>query len=131
MKFARVVFLIAGVWGLIVLTPFYWLVDITGRHYPAPVEYPQFFWGFFSVALAWQIVFLLIGSNPTRFRPLMVPAMLEKFGFVGTGLLLYSRGQVAATDATVVAPDLLLGVLFVAALAATSTSHGESAGSHG
>ena len=33
MKFARVIFLIAGVWGIAVLTPLYWLRDITGRTY--------------------------------------------------------------------------------------------------
>ena len=84
MKFARIVFVAGGVWGIAVLVPFYWLVDITGRHYAAPTDYPQFFWGFFSVALAWQFAFLLIGSNPVRFRPLMVPAIVEKFGFIMT-----------------------------------------------
>jgi hypothetical protein len=29
--------------------------------------------GFLSVAMAWQIAFLVIGSNPARFRPLMIP----------------------------------------------------------
>ena len=31
MRFARTVFLIAGVWGITVLTPLYWLRDVTGR----------------------------------------------------------------------------------------------------
>jgi hypothetical protein len=39
MKFARIVFMFAGVWGIVVLIPFYWLVDITGRYSP-PTEYP-------------------------------------------------------------------------------------------
>lgn len=30
MRFARTVFVIAGIWGIAVLTPFYWLVDATG-----------------------------------------------------------------------------------------------------
>lgn len=64
MKFARIIFGIAGAWGLAVLMPFHGLVDITGRHYTAPVEYPQFFWGFVAVALTWQVAFLLIASNP-------------------------------------------------------------------
>ena len=74
MTFPRVVFLAAGVWGLAVLPPLYFLVDVTGRHYAAPVDYPHFFYGFLSVALAWQFAFLVIGSNPARFRPLMIPA---------------------------------------------------------
>lgn len=56
MKFARVVFIAGGVCGIATLAPFYWLVDPTGRRYAAPIDYPQFFWGFISVALAWQRV---------------------------------------------------------------------------
>jgi hypothetical protein len=26
-RFARIVFVVAGIWGLVVLTPFFWLVD--------------------------------------------------------------------------------------------------------
>jgi hypothetical protein len=33
MKFAKLIFIVAGVWGIAVLTPLYFLVDITGRHY--------------------------------------------------------------------------------------------------
>jgi len=53
-RLAKGVFIVAGVWGIVVLTPFYWLVDLTGRHYSVPTEYPHFFYGFFSVAIAWQ-----------------------------------------------------------------------------
>jgi hypothetical protein len=82
MTFARVVFLVAGAWGIVVLTPLYFLVDLTGRQYAVPVDYPQFFYGFVSVALAWQIAFLVIGLSPARFRPLMIPSTVEKLGHV-------------------------------------------------
>lgn len=36
MKFARTVFIGAGVWGIAVLTPLYALVDVTGRPYLPP-----------------------------------------------------------------------------------------------
>jgi hypothetical protein len=118
-KFAKIVFVIAGVWGIFVLTPFYWLVDVTGRHYPPPSDYPHFFYGFFSVAIAWQIAFLLIGSSPARFRSLMIPSMLEKFGWVLTLALLYGQARISAQDAQAAVPDLLLGILFVVAFAKT------------
>lgn len=121
MKFARVVFIGGGVWGIAALAPFYWLVDISGRHYAAPVDYPQFFWGFFSVALAWQLAFLLIGSNPVRFRPLMVPAIVEKFGFIVTLALLFGRGRIPGADAAAAIPDAVVGLLFIAAFVATSS----------
>ena len=54
MKFARNVFLVAGVWGIAVLTPLYFLVDITGRHYAPPADYPQWYYGFLAITMAWQ-----------------------------------------------------------------------------
>jgi hypothetical protein len=123
MTFARVVFLVAGVWGLAVLTPLYFLVDVTGRRYAAPMDYPQFFYGFLSVAMAWQLAFLVIGSSPARFRPLMIPGILEKLGHVAGVAVLYGQGRLSVVDATAAAPDLLLGVLFVMAFVMTPTSN--------
>jgi hypothetical protein len=40
MRFAKVVFRVAGFWGIVALTPLYFLVDPTGRRYGAPVDYP-------------------------------------------------------------------------------------------
>jgi hypothetical protein len=119
MRFAKYVFIGAGIWGLAVLPPFYWLVDITGRRYVAPTQYPQFFYGFMSITLAWQVAFLLIGSDPPRFRPLMLPSILEKFGYVVTLAVLYSQGRISTTDAQALVPDLILGVLFIAAFVKT------------
>ena len=119
MKFARVVFIGAGIWGVTVLTPLYWLFDITGRRYQAPIDYPHFFFGFVSVAMAWQIAFLIIGSNPVRFRALMIPAILEKLGFVSTLAVLYGQSRISAVDAQAAIPDFVLCVLFVVALAKT------------
>src|SRR4029079_487528 len=120
MKFARIVFIAGGVWGIAALVPFYWLVDITGRHYAAPTDYPQFFWGFFSVALTWQFAFLLIGSNPVRFRPLMLPAIVEKCGFIVTLGVLFGRGRIPGADAVAAILESVVDLLFIAALVATS-----------
>jgi hypothetical protein len=120
MKFARRVFIFAGVWGIAVLTPLYALFDISGRAYAPPTDYPHFFYGFLSVAMAWQIAFLVIGSDPARFRLLMIPSVVEKLGYVVTLIVLYSQGRIPATDAAAAVPDGLLGVLFVAAFVVTS-----------
>src|SRR5262245_6073749 len=119
MKFARIVFVTAGVWGVAVLTPFYWLVDITGRRYSPPVAYPHFFYGFVGVALVVQIAFLLFGGNPVLFSALMIPSMLEKFVYVATLAVLYSQARISAVDAQAAVPDFLLGLLFVAAFVKT------------
>src|SRR5687768_10398006 len=115
MRFAQVVFAAAGIWGIVVLTPFYWLIDVTGRVYDPPTAYPHFFYGFFAVALAWQIAFLVIASNPTRFRTFMIAAMIEKFGYVATLAVLYGQERIAQVDAIAAVPDGLLGLLFIVA----------------
>ena len=122
MKFAKVAFIGAGVWGIVVLTPLYWLFDVTGRQYTAPTDYPHFFYGFVSVAMAWQIAFLIIGSNPARFRPFMIPSMFEKFGHVATLAILYGQTRISVADAQAAVPDLLLGILFIVAFVTTRTS---------
>ena len=122
MRFAKFVFIAAGGWGIVVLTPLYFLIDISGRQYAAPTTYPQFVYGFLSVAMAWQIAFLMIGTNPVRFRPLMIASMVEKFGHVMTVAVLYGQARISRLDAMAAGPDLLLGVLFIAAFAKTSTS---------
>ena len=120
MRFAKVVFIAAGVWGIVVLTPLYFLLDVSGHQY-APTTYPQFVYGFLSVAMAWQIAFLIIGTSPVRFRPLMIASMVEKFGHVMTVAVLYSRARISTLDAMAAGPDLLLGTLFIAAFAKTAT----------
>ncbi len=119
MRFARAVFIVAGVWGILVLTPLFFLIDVTGRQYVPPAMYPQFFYGFLSVAMAWQIAFLLIGSDPARFRPLMLPSVVEKFGWVFVLVRLYRAGRISPLDTSAAWPDLVLGVLFIAAFVKT------------
>jgi len=122
MRLARFVFIGAGIWGIAVLTPLYWLVDISGRRYPPPTEYPAFFFGFIAVALVWQIAFLVIGFNPAKFRPLMILAMLEKFSYVLTLLVLFGQSRISSIDVQPAVPDGLIGLLFVAAYWATRSS---------
>ena len=119
MKFAKWVFIVAGIWGISVLTPFYWLVDVTGRHYSPPMDYPHFFYGFISVAMVWQIAFLMIGTNPARFRQWMILAILEKLGYVTTLAVLRLQDRISSVDVQPLAPDLLLGILFIVAFVKT------------
>ena len=119
MRFARTVFLIAGVWGITVLTPLYWLRDVTGRAYSVPTESPQFFYGFLAVALTWQLAFLAIAWNPARLRPFMILGVIEKISYVITLAVLYQQARISADDAMAAIADLLLGLLFVVAFVKT------------
>ena len=122
MKFAKVVFIAAGIWGIGVLTPLYWLVDVSGRRYGVPTEYPQFYYGFLSVAMAWQIAFLIIGSNPARFRMLMIPGIIEKLGYVVPLTVLYQQARVTWADAQAAVPDFVLAILMLLAFVKTRPS---------
>ena len=115
MKFARVLFLIAGIWGILVLTPLYFIFDQIGIKDPPPVTHPLFYYGFAGVALAWQFVFLVIGSNPVRFRPLMLVGILEKLGYFVPALVLYSQRRVRVPDVYLSSGDALLAILFLVA----------------
>src|SRR3954467_3825354 len=113
MKFAQRVFATAGVWGLLVLSPLYFLFDEISHKNPPALTHPEFFYGFVSVALAWQVAFLVIASDPVRYRLLMVPAMLEKFGYVGSVLVLFAQDRLPSSALVFAGTDFLLGVLFV------------------
>src|SRR5206468_3338498 len=67
--FAKRVFTIAGIYGLIVLLPLYFLERRLGEIQPPAITHPDFYYGFIGAAVAWQIVFLIIGRDPERHRP--------------------------------------------------------------
>jgi hypothetical protein len=119
MKFAKIVFYAAGIWGILVLTPLYFMFDLVGRQDPPPITHPGFYYGFVGVGLAWQVAFLIIATNPVRFRPLMIACMIEKFSYAMSLTVLYLQRRLHASDLTFAAVDLLLGVLFVAAFLKT------------
>lgn len=110
--FAKRAFQIAGIWGLLVLSLVYgaYLLGLEGVTFDT--DRPDVVHGFFLVALAWQVAFLLIATDPIRYRPLMLAAMLEKFPFTLAVLILYANGQVPQTMLVLGLIDGILGVLF-------------------
>ena len=92
--FARRVFSVAGVYGLVTLVPQYFMESALNRHFPPPLTHPELFYGFIGVAIAWQCAFLLIARDPQRFRLFMLPAVLEKLSFGAATLALCAQGRV-------------------------------------
>jgi len=115
MKFAKIVFRAAAIWGVLVITPLYFMFDVIGRKDPPPITHPAFFYGFVGAALAWQIAFFFIASDPVRFRPLMIPSMFEKFSYSAAVIILVLQSRMRSSDLLFGGADLLLGVLFVIA----------------
>jgi hypothetical protein len=115
MKFAKVLFRIAGIWGVLVLTPLYFIFDLIGQKDPPPITHPGFYYGFVSVALTFQFVFFVIATDPVRFRPMMIPSVLEKFGYGASFVILYMQHRLTPGDLALGCVDLLFGVLFLTA----------------
>ena len=122
MKFAKYLFYVAGIWGILVITPLFFIFDKIGQQDPPPVTHPLFYYGFAGVAVAWQFVFLAIGSNPVRFRPLMLVSILEKLGYFLPAVVLYLQHRVHPADLFISFGDALLAVLFFVACLKTPSS---------
>ena len=131
MKFAKIVFWVAGIWGVVVIAPLYFMFDLIGRKDPPAITHPGFFYGFVGLGLAWQIAFLFIARDPIRFRPLMIPSMLEKFSYGIAVVVLVLQARMHASDLLFAATDLLLGILFVVAYVRTPARSAEMGGALG
>jgi hypothetical protein len=115
MRFAKWIFLLAGVSGILMVVPPYFLERQTSEDQPPPITHPEYYYGFFGVTLAWQVMFLVIASDPIRYRRAMLPAMLEKASFAIAIPLLYAAGRVAGVWLGFASLDATWLVLFVAA----------------
>ena len=114
-RFARRVYGAAGIYGLLVMAPQYFLEERIGRDTPPPITHPEYFYGFVGLALVWQLAFLLIASDPERYRPLMPITILEKLAFGVPVILLYANQRVTSQVLAFGALDLVLGTLFTIA----------------
>jgi|SRR5947209_18824888 len=120
MRFAKIVFWIASIWGVLVLTPLYFIFDRIGRQDPPPITHPGFYYGFASAGLAWQLAFIVIATNPVRHRWMMIPAVLEKFGYSASVIVLFLERRIHPADLLFAFTDSLLGLLFILAFFRTS-----------
>ena len=119
MKFAKLVFLLAGIYGLIVLVPQYFLEARTGHDYPPPITHPEYYYGFIGLAVVWQFAFLVISRDPVRYRPLMIVAILEKACFAIPAVILLQQNRIPIPVFGFAMFDVVLGVLFLIAYVKT------------
>ena len=110
--FSRIVFRIAGIYGLIVLVPGLFAEKMLAEKMPPAITHPEFYYGFFGVAVAWQVAFLIISRDPKRFRPIIPAAILEKLAYSVACAVLLMMGRVPVMVALGGAADFGLGALF-------------------
>ena len=115
MKFARFVFIGAGVWGVVVLTPLIFLVDISGRYYLATNFLSAVLLRFHGrgAGVATRLPRHRVGSDPVPAPH--DPRHRREGGFIIPASVLYAHGRITARDASAAMPDAILGAVFVLA----------------
>jgi len=112
-KFARWVFLVAGIVGLIEITPLFFLEGRIARELPPAITHPEFFYGFAVIVFTWQIAFLVISRDPERYVPLMPVLFLEKLLYPIVVAVLYMQGRASTQLFLGPVLDLIMLAAFV------------------
>jgi len=110
--FATYVFWTATIWGVLVITPLYFLYGRIGITDPPPITHPGFYYGFVSTALAWQVLFGFIAVHPERHAGIIPVAILEKFGYAATVFVLFAQHRMHASDLVFGLVDATFGLMF-------------------
>ena len=77
MKFARWVFLAAGIFGLVLLIPLVYSILVSRQPIlPGGSSVGLFFYVSVFQYVCWQILYLFLAKDPLRYRPIMIPAFL-------------------------------------------------------
>lgn len=113
MNKVKIIYRGAAIYGLLVLFPMLFMEKKIGVDYPPPITHPDFFYGFIFVALVFQFLFLVIASDPKRFRPIILISIFEKIPYGLMIIYLYSIERIPAINLIGGSVDLFLGALFV------------------
>ena len=115
MGFARWVFRVAGIYGILVVAPMFFLEP---RLAPGAIH-PVFFYGWVSLNLMWQVLFLVVSTDPIRYRPMVVVSVVEKAAAVIVIPWLYLAGRVNGMWLGAAVADLVFAALFIASYLVT------------
>ena len=118
-RFSRFVFRLAAFVGLVEIVPLYFSEGVINRMQPPAITHPEFYYGFVGVALAWQFAFLIIAQDPVRYRPIMLPSILEKLGFGGACVVLFALQRLSPSMLAGGIVDLIFAALFAYAYVKT------------
>jgi hypothetical protein len=83
------------------------------RTMPPPINHPEFFYGFFCLALASQGLYFLIANDVLRFRPVILVGAAAKLSFAASAFLLYGQGRTPAQFLIGPVIDVLIAALFL------------------
>jgi hypothetical protein len=121
-KFAKIVFQVAGIYGLLILTPIYFMENKIGRDTALAITHPEYFYGFVGVALAWQVLFLVLSTDPVRYRAMILPSILEKVAWGTALIVLFWQGRLALSTFAIGSVDWIFAFLFIASYFTTKSN---------
>lgn len=119
MKFARMIFLVAGIYGVLIIVPMYFQERLVAQLQPPAITHAEFYYGFIGLALAWQVLFLMVSRDPSRYRSMMIPSALEKLFYGGAVMTLYLQHRLSPLMLIFGGVDLLFVALFALAFLRT------------
>lgn len=119
MRAIQWLFWAAGVYGVVIVAPLFFMEQRLGEDYPPPIAHPEYYYGFAVSVLGFQLMYLVIGFDPVRFRPLMLLGAACKLGFAAAVWILYAHSRVAGLMPGLASIDAVLGVLYLWAWAKT------------
>ncbi len=112
MRFAHLTFQIAGIYGVLVVTPLFFLEKTFNATSPVVITHPEYYYGFACVTFAWQVLFLVVARDPVRYRAIMLMGVVEKIsGLAFILLVLLQRAPPALLLLGSI--DVLLGIAFL------------------
>ena len=104
MRFARWSFAIAGIYGLVATLSLYFG--------PALSAGTQWLYGFAGAAAATQLAYLLIATDPVRYRMVIPVGIASKLSFAIPMTILFLRGDSPMTSFAFALIDYALALLF-------------------
>lgn len=111
-RMPRRIYTVAGIYGLIVLLPLYFTADKLALSGPALTR-PEYYYGFVGAACSFQLVYLVIGRDPVRYRPLMPLSVIAKLSFFLPVAILFAAGRIDTPTMALSSIDGLIALAFL------------------
>lgn len=89
---------------------------------PPAITHPEYFYGFLGTGLAWQVLFLVLSTDPIRYRAMIPPSILEKVAYGVALLVLYAQHRLPVSTLAVGSGDWIFAFLFLAAFFKTKSA---------
>ena len=115
------IYTVAGVYGLIVLLPLWFTAHKLALSGPALTR-PEYYYGFLGAACSFQLVYLTIGRDPVRYRPLMPVSVIAKLSFFVPVAILFAAGRIDTTTMALSSVDGAIALAFLWAWRLTPTA---------